>query len=114
MREIDGNPPSNILGPGIDEADVSASILSSGYPLQVVVAQQFLSRNFYVQQEWSYVDRDTSTLRAIDCFASKRYWEHEKNQPRARPELDLIVECKQSPLPYVFFSAGESGVISHF
>src|SRR5207249_223500 len=27
-------------------------------------------------------------------------------QPRVRPELNILVECKQSQLPYVFFDTG--------
>jgi hypothetical protein len=59
-------------------------------------------RGFHVQDEWGYIDRDTHELRNLDIRASLRLHEWSP-QPRVRPQLDLLVECKQSALPYVFF-----------
>jgi hypothetical protein len=114
MDSVSNNPKTNALAAGLSDSDVSAAITSSGYPLQVVVAQQLQQSGYYVQQEWSYVDSDSGSLRAIDAVASKELWDYKKGQPRTRPALALIIECKQSPLPYVFFSSGKPRRASHF
>ena len=98
------NPPSNALKPGIALSDVVEAITSSGYPLQSVVATK-LRKHFGVQEEWSFVDHDERVLRSIDMIAERRMWDSE-NQKRIRPTLNLIVECKRSELPYVFFLSG--------
>ncbi len=64
---------------------------------------QNLSEKFYIQEEWSYIDRQTQVPRTIDLVASRMLFEWEKSQPRVRPELNLVIECKKSELPYVFF-----------
>jgi hypothetical protein len=105
------NPPTNQLGSGISEADVSDAVTRSGYPLQLVVAnvvhEQASSRKqrpFYVQEEWSYVDRDTQDHRTIDILAEEWLFDPDTGPERKiRPLLNLVVECKQSALPYVFF-----------
>src|SRR5690606_23735306 len=57
---------------------------------------------------WSYIDRDTSELRSIDLCVELRLhgWEP---QPRVRPCLNLLIECKQSTMPFVFFEACNQG-----
>ncbi|MGC2194072.1 MAG: hypothetical protein WA628_05310 [Terriglobales bacterium] len=113
MKIAEKNPKTNQLGQGIDEAQVYAAIEKSGYPLQTRVAE-ILRPSFEVQEEWCYVDRDTRELRSIDLRAWRilHGWEP---QPRVRPHVDLLVECKQSQLPYVFFlSPGKPHMIVDF
>lgn len=98
------------LGPGVTEEQLRKAIERSGYPLQTYVGQNLRSRQpeqvwksqFSVIDEWSYVDRDTGDLRSIDLRAELRLhgWQP---QPRIRPSLNLLIECKQSALPFVFF-----------
>jgi len=96
------NPPTNVLGAGVDERDLAAAIEHSGYPLQTVTANSLRS-SFAVQDEWAYIDRDTREPRAIDIFAQRHLFNVETEQPRVRPMLNLLIECKQSDLPYIFF-----------
>jgi len=107
------NPPSNKLGAGLTEADVSAAVSKSGYPLQTIVANS-LHPQFHVQEEWSYIDKDTQEARTIDILAVKQLYDFTQEQPRVRPTLDLLVECKQSALPYVFFLASSRPWVPHF
>jgi len=108
MQQSPNNPPTNQLRPGIEEIQIKNAVEQSGYPLQTHVADILRStpgpkaEGFYVQEEWSYVDRDTSELRSADLHASVRLYDWDP-QPRVRPELNLLIECKQSQLPYVFF-----------
>jgi hypothetical protein len=102
MNNSPNNPSSNCLGPGVNESDIVTAIGKSGYPLQTVVAN-ILRSDFHVQDEWSYVDRNSKQLRTIDIFAQKYLYDITAEQPHVRPFLNLIIECKQSSLPYVFF-----------
>jgi hypothetical protein len=67
-----------------------------------------------VQEEWAYADRFTDDIRTIDIVAES--WlqedgvEDNSDRYRLRPRLNLIVECKQSGLPYVFFLGQTGGV----
>lgn len=96
------NPSSNRLGAGIRESDIRAAVDKSGYPLQTVIADM-LRKSLGVQEEWSYVDRNSKQLRTVDILAGKHLYDIEGSQPRVRPHLNLIIECKQSTLPYIFF-----------
>ena len=102
MKSTPENPSSNSLGPGLSDAVLESAIHASGYPLQLQVAQN-LSGSFHIEEEWSYIDHQTQESRTIDLVASRNLFEWTEPQPRVRPALNLVVECKQSNLPYVFF-----------
>jgi hypothetical protein len=87
------------------EGQVVEAIEASGYPLQLVVADILRQRNLNVREEWSYIDRESGKLRALDLYAQKWLRDFATDQPRVTPELHLFIECKQSRLPYVFFKA---------
>lgn len=110
MNSTQQNPAANQLGAGVTEDQVRGAVDKSGYPLQTTVADILKSR-FYVQQEWCYVDRHSKELRAIDLHARQmlHHW-GTGPQPRVRPHLDLLVECKQSQLPYIFFLSNSNPV----
>lgn len=101
VKTAQTNPNTNQLSTGIQPAQVLSAVDQSGYPLQIVVGD-LLRERFVVLDEWSYLDRDSKELRTIDLRADRRLhgWDP---QPRVRPQLTLIIECKQSQLPYVFF-----------
>jgi hypothetical protein len=97
------NPTTNILNSGITQIDVDNAIKKSGYPLQTIIANK-LRKTFRCQEEWSFIDKDTNQLRTLDIMASTAMYDFSNdNQPRVRPELNLLIECKQAELPYVFF-----------
>lgn len=104
------NPVTNRLGDGVTEDDILQAVGKSGYPLQTWVASllkeriQEKDRPFFIQEEWSFIDRDTHDLRNLDIHMRDHMWTPEEVEAlRVRPELDLFIECKQSSLPYVFF-----------
>jgi len=113
MKTTPNNPSTNKLGPGLTETDVLDAVSKSGYPLQAMVANHLRSQ-FHVQEEWSYIDKDTQELRTIDILAEKPLYDFTQEQPRVRPILDLLVECKQSTLPYVFFLSPSKPWVPHF
>lgn len=102
MKNVKDNPKTNKLQGGVTEEKINVAIIKSGYPLQTRVSKQ-LSDKFFVQEEWSFADKKTGEIRSTDILAEKWFWEKEKKQPRVRPNLNLIIECKQSELPYMFF-----------
>lgn len=113
MKTTPNNPSTNKLGAGLTETDVLNAVSKSGYPVQTIIAD-YLRSQFAVQEEWSYIDKDTQELRTIDILADKCLWDINKEQPRVRPTLDLLVECKKSALPYVFFLSSSKPWVPHF
>jgi len=113
METSSNNPSTNKLGSGLAETDVLDAVSKSGYPLQTIVSDYFRSQ-FHVQEEWSYIDKDAQELRTIDILAEKWLYDFTQEQPRVRPTLDLLVECKQSTLPYVFFLSSSKPQVPHF
>ncbi len=107
MNEADPNelenPLRNALGVGLTLEKVETAIAKSGYPLQTHVAHILRNYGFRVSPEWSFIDRDSHDLRSMDLRASLRLYEL-GDQTRARPALDLLIECKQSELPFIFFT----------
>ena len=119
MNQAQDNPEANTLGAGLTEDQIRSAVDKSGYPLQTIVADLLRFKpvadeeNFRVQEEWSYVDRDTKEVRSIDLLAELRL--HGWNpQPRVRPQLDVLIECKQSQLPYIFFEMSRTPSLSDF
>jgi hypothetical protein len=104
MKAASENPTSNQLPAGLEGIDIEAAVDASGYPLQTSVASDLLSKFDLVQPEWAYTDSDTGQIRTLDVLAQKRLYSTEQGQLYLRPELALLIECKQSEMPYVFFS----------
>ena len=96
------NPVTNTLPNGLSIQQISDAVQTSGYPLQTIVYEK-LSNKFNIQEEWSYLDSDSNEERAIDLLSQLRLFDYKEPQSRIRPSLNLIIECKQSTMPYVFF-----------
>lgn len=86
---------------------VESAITASGYPLQIDVGRTLASR-FSLDHEWSFQDRDSGEYRALDILASKKLYDLAEH-PRLYPVANLMIECKQTKLPLVFFCP-ESGI----
>jgi hypothetical protein len=113
MNQHSDNPPTNRLGPGLNERDISAAVEKSGYPLQTVVADFLRTKFDGVQEEWCYLDKNSADLRAIDVLAAKFLFTFQEH-PRIRPTLNLLIECKQSSMPYMFFLTPHKPVLFEF
>lgn len=114
MNTAGNNPSANVLRAGVTEKDVRDAVMKSGYPLQAVVGN-ILEAHLSVQPEWSYVDRDEGQIRTLDILAERRLYDPEYlENPRTCPYLAVLVECKQSELPYVFFLAPHRVVVPYF
>lgn len=113
MDANSNNPPTNILPPGTSSDQVEEAIKRSGYPLQTVVASQ-LQSYFFVAEEWSFLDRETKSLRALDIFAYKKLDHTLASESGIFPSLVLLVECKRSELPYIFFKSASQKDVPEF
>jgi hypothetical protein len=114
MKQHPNNPTANQLSAELSETAVSNAVEKSGYPLQTVVADILRKKLYGVQEEWSYIDRDTKELRTIDILAEKLLFNFEEGQPRVRPTLDLLIECKHSIMPYLFFLSPAKPLLFEF
>jgi hypothetical protein len=109
------NPETNKLIAGVTEADITNAVGRSGYPLQSIVADLCEELEFRTVQEWGFVDKDSGHLRTLDVKAEKYLFDGAHGaEARVRPSLVLLIECKQSQLPYIFFLARHPIRISHF
>jgi hypothetical protein len=98
MDQDPNNPSRNRLAPGFNEASLIHAIEESGYPLQGIVADK-LNGEFTIVEEWGFIDRDTQEHRSLDVFAFKIM----PTEGEIRPCVALLIECKRSIHPYVFF-----------
>jgi hypothetical protein len=110
MEQHPQNPPANNLPVSINESDFIRAIEASGYPLQGVVAEK-LKGQFIVAEEWGYIDRDSKEHRSLDIYASK--WLG-GNDGEIQPGVGLLIECKRSQQPFVFFQNLTRKHIPHF
>jgi hypothetical protein len=81
---------------------MNEAVTRSGYPLQLRAATQLMP-TFSVVEEWAYIDRDAQKPRSLDLWAYLSL----ATDPESpyHPELVLLIECKRSELPFVFFAA---------
>lgn len=100
MKSVPENPCGNVLPPGVHPEGLAKALELSGYPLQGIVARM-LEAQCHVIEEWGYIDRDTKEHRALDLYAhhSGKLGVAEAINPR----LTLLIECKRSAHPYIFF-----------
>jgi len=111
MRTSPENPKNNQIPAGVDVAELTASIELSGYPLQGIVASKLVG-SFGVTEEWGFVDRDTQEHRNLDVFAYHPLADDKSLS--VQPSLALLIECKRSRFPYIFFQRATDQPIRHF
>jgi hypothetical protein len=100
MKEKSRNPAIEPHPKENSGAGLIRGIEMSGYPLQGVTARHLLNRNFDVVEEWGYADRETQESRTLDLVAHLAL--AEQTVP-VYSHASLLIECKKSAHPYVFF-----------
>ncbi len=98
MKTSPDNPTANVLPVSTTEEALVGAVAASGYPLQGIIART-LSASFSVVEEWDYVDDQTQENRNLDALATLNYGDG----PRFDATLGLLIECKRSRHPFVFF-----------
>lgn len=102
MRHSSTNPPTNVIPPGIEETDLVRAVEISGYPLQGIVAEKLQLAGFNITEEWGFIDNDTHEHRSLDLLAFRVLTDIGSGS-RVIPHLNLLIECKRTGHPYVFF-----------
>lgn len=95
------------LPEGVKEKVFIDAVQASGYPLQIVVGTALSERGFELEEEWAFEDADSGERRAIDIAARQLSPAGPVSSERGTSELStvLLIECKQSRHPYVFFES---------
>lgn len=101
------------------------AVARSGYPLQARAAE--IARSslgavgmgaYRSYEEWSFLDSESGVIRQLDALIQREILDIDDvdrgdpsipTDPRAllRYELDLLIECKQAELPYIFFTRSD-------
>ena len=101
--------PENKLGlpPGMKEGTFVNAVKASGYPLQLLVAEALSDRGFDLEEEWAYLDKDEDVRRTVDVsgLLPRQGGPVESERGFVRLSVALIIECKLSRHPYVFFES---------
>lgn len=115
MSDQEIQPEYSQLNNGMTPEDLKEAIGKSGYPFQATTAaalQGLLGRHFRdvkIQEEWEYIDRETQQARSVDILAKVHLTDfnfHGVQSWETLPifsHLSLVIECKQSENPYIFF-----------
>lgn len=111
MRMTNTNPTRNQLPQGIKVDELITALELSGYPLQGVVASK-LKDAFGITEEWGYIDSDSKEHRSLDLFAYHSLSEDASGS--VKPSMALLIECKRSRHPYIFFQGVVDRPIDHF
>lgn len=111
MRTSSDNPSTNALAPSVKETELIRAISVSGYPLEGLVARQ-LTADFRIVEEWDFIDDTKNEHRNLDVLASRFYETGSADIPNI--SLSLLVECKRSIHPFVFFKRVTTPPIPQF
>lgn len=103
VTDKDNCAQRNTLPPGLSLEQLETALLQSGYPLQTAISE-LLRTDFHVLPEWGFRDRVSGSLRTLDLLALHPLSKVASDESRVRPGLALLIECKRSDLPFVFFS----------
>lgn len=103
-----GEPDTNLdLPKGIREDAFIEAVENSGYPLQIIVGSALDERGYRLEEEWAFGDPDSGERRAIDIVALQDHSDKSTTSKYGTTEFAqaLLIECKQSRHPYLFFES---------
>jgi hypothetical protein len=87
------------------EQNILDDIQKTGFPLELRVAHELLTRGYFVDHNLYYVDKDEHKGRDIEISARR----NSQNPPRDKPPQwvrnRLLVECKKTMKPWVIFTS---------
>ena len=115
-------PPYAQLKAGISGKDLLDAINKSGYPFQAEIADHVRTKlagidGSEVQEEWAYIDADEGGIRSLDVFVEAPLYSTEdaiSKKKKIWPYLNMLIECKQSEFPYIFFLRAKSAGYVNF
>ncbi len=93
---------------GTSETDeIEKDIKLSGFPLEIEVTAVLKRNGWQVRNQVYYLDKDEGKPRSIDIVAHKAFFEEYGVHDRLN--ISLIIECKASVKPWVFFTSPKDG-----
>jgi hypothetical protein len=108
-EEFSDNPEENQLPDWAAAGELEKAATAAGYPLQITVGNLLKNSGFFVQDEPTYVDSDggSETTRTLDLAARLPLTPKllHSGDKALDLYLTLLIECKRSVHPYVFFEA---------
>jgi hypothetical protein len=81
-----------------EERNILQDMEKKGFTLEVDVLRSLMERNWNCLPQFPYVDQQTKKIRTIDAIASPYFGAIVDEKPK------LILECKTSIKPWVFFT----------
>ncbi|MEU1673827.1 hypothetical protein ABZ752_17595 [Streptomyces roseifaciens] len=114
MSNTENVPEFAQLNNGMTPEGLKEAISRSGYPFQAATAASLRSRlaehfdDVTIQEEWEYIDSETQQARSVDILADIDVLNFGRRVYKAPAAplfcgLNLVIECKQSENPYIFF-----------
>lgn len=81
---------------------IEEDIKQSGFPLEIEVSSILKKDKWTVRNQAYYLDEDERKQRAVDIIAYKAFFEEFFDHDRLH--ISLVIECKKSSKPWVFFT----------
>lgn len=81
---------------------IKRDIALSGFPLEIEVSSILRNDGWNVRNQVYYIDNEEGKPREIDIIAHKAFFERMGDYDRFN--ISLIIECKKSDKPWVFFT----------
>lgn len=91
---------------------IKKDILKAGLPLELEISEILKQNEWRVDNQSHYYDEQTGKAREIDIVASKSF-KPKHSQIYDRVSVNLIIECKKSSKPWIFYAV-EKGINSSF
>jgi hypothetical protein len=91
-----------------DEIDeIEKDMKLSGFPLEIEATAVLKKNGWHVRNQVYYLDKDEGKPRSIDIVVHKAFYENYAVHDRLH--VSLIIECKKSVKPWVFFTSPKKG-----
>lgn len=86
---------------------IEEEIRSSGLPLEIETTAILKEHGWEVRNQVYYMDKDEGKARSVDIVAHKAFFENFGAHDRLN--ISLVIECKKSVKPWVFFTSSKEG-----
>lgn len=86
---------------------IEEEIKSSGFPLEIEATAILKEHGWSVRNQVYYIDKDEGKARSVDIVAHKAFFENFSAHDRLN--ISLVIECKKSVKPWVFFTSSKEG-----
>lgn len=89
---------------------VKEDLKKSGFPTEIWVSSILLKHGWDVQNQVYYLDAEENKGRTVDVVAHKAFFETMGKHDRLN--FSLVIECKKSEKPWVFYSSSREPLVA--